>query len=179
MIGKMRKTAWLLILAAACSGEPGEPPPPDVDPMMIVGAGPDDGSPGFISVDDDVQLTLHPGAQGGFHVYVNLRFATNMEKPLIQRDVRRVDTMELVSRSKHTAELEPAPGDAEGFDTKSSIPVFLCPSPVGIQVAEMPLVLEVTAGETEDDPNPLEDTLRFTPVCPAEHEEFCRRICFG
>ncbi|MEQ8272055.1 MAG: hypothetical protein RMA76_15480 [Deltaproteobacteria bacterium] len=176
-----------VLLALACSGtEPPDPPPPGSG-ALIVGAGEEDGSAGFIAVDDGVDLVLQPGAQGGFHVYVNLRFTEASldkfgaeEKPLIRRFARRTDAGTLVSRSTHTTTLMPAP-DAEGmYDTENSIPVFLCPSPIGVQVAEERLILEVEAAADEDDPEPIIDTLEFVPRCPeGDQEEFCRRICFG
>lgn len=183
----MRQPLFLALLAlAACTGEiPPDPPPPG-DSELIVGAGPEDGSSGFIAVEDGVELTLQPGAQGGFHVYVNLRFTEasltkfDADKPLIRRFARRTSNGTLVSRSMHTTTLMPSPDADHMFDTENSIPVFLCPSPIGVQVADETLILEVEAASDADDQDPIVDTLEFIPRCPeGSQADFCRNICFG
>ncbi len=177
----------VLLALAACSGEPPPDPPPPGDSALIVGAGPEDGTAGFIAVEDGVELTLQPGAQGGFHVYVNLRFTEaslskfgDDNKPLIRRFARRTSNGTLVSRSTHTTTLMPSPDADAMFDTEHSIPVFLCPTPVGVAVADETLILEVEAAADEDDTDPIVDTLEFIPRCPTgDQEQFCRNICFG
>lgn len=183
---RVMRAALLATFALACSACTGSEPPVATT-TFLVGAGPDDGTPGFVEVEDGAELTLHPGAQGGFHVYVSFRFDEDAvarfgadPKPLIQRNARRVSTGQLVSRSKHTTPLVPAPGAPTMFDTEHTIPLFLCPSPVGIAVANERLILEVEASVDEDDPEPLKGTLEFVPRCPSgDQETFCMNICFG
>src|SRR5688572_13440589 len=82
-----------------------EPPidPPDPSPSslsLVLGTGLSDGTPGFVPVIDGAELTLEPGAQGGFHVYINVRLddaglAAVGDFPLIAREARRISTGEL------------------------------------------------------------------------------------
>jgi len=137
----------------------------------------------YAPIADGAELELEPGAQGGFHVFLHLRvddFAIeNMgARPLVQRWARRVDTGELVSRAKRTHAFVPT--EQNGLmELETAVPLFLCPTPVGIEVADQPLDLEVKISADEDSEG-VQGTLRFTPRCPNDDQnQFCLNICFG
>ncbi len=170
-----------LLAATACDPEPPDPPPPPASLNLAIGTGAADGTPGFLPITDGQELTLEPGAQGGFHVFVNVRLDQDGvtvvgDFPIIAREARRVATGQLVSKAQHKVRL--TPGDTH-FDTEKSIPLFLCPTPVGIPVADELLELKVEVRATEDSA-PITGTIRFTPRCPGgDQNTFCQRICFG
>lgn len=129
------------------------------------------------------ELTLEPGAQGGFHVFMHLQvddfaIAGMGERPLVQRWARRVDTGELVSRASRTHLF--VPSDVPGrVQIDGAVPLFLCPTPVGIEVAEQPLELEVQISADQDSEG-VKGKLQFTPRCPeGDQRQFCLNICFG
>lgn len=181
----MRRLLLIAALAstAACGGG-GVPPdtsvhigtatPSQTDPAQLV----------YLPLEDDTELTLEPGAQGGFHVFMHLRveeaaIAGMGERPLVQRWARRVDTEELVSRAKRTHAFVPVPGDPSMLELDAAVPLFLCPTPIGIAVGDQPLNLRILISSDEDSPG-LEAEVRFTPRCPkGDQAEFCRNICFG
>lgn len=170
-----------LLVASACGTDPPDPPPPPTNLKLEIGTGAADGAPGFLPITDGQELTLEPGAQGGFHVFVNVRLDQDGvsavgDFPIIAREARRVATGQLVSKAQHKVRL--TPGGAN-FDTEKSIPLFLCPTPVGIPVADEMLELKVEVRATEEGA-PVTGTIRFTPRCPAgDQNTFCQRICFG
>lgn len=174
----------LLAFAAAC-GPPPEPPPPPppppVDGDLVIGGGADNGAPGFIELSDGQDVALIPGSQAGFHVFFNARVpagAMTSEYITLERTARRKDTGELVSRN--TQRVRFFEGEVSGFeDTEKSIPLFLCPTPVGIAIMDQPLILRFSA--TDDNGNPsIEGQLEVVPRCQeALQPDFCRQICNG
>lgn len=182
--------AAALSLAAclgACGPGPGDlelHPPPPGSGLLEVGGGHEGGEPGFVPLEVGQELVLEPGAQGGFHVFINVRVSEGGmafvgDRPLLYREARRVETGELVSRSKHRTRLVPSPEVGGRFETEKSIPLFLCPTPIGIPVADELLELDVRAVREEDD-EPVSGKVRFLPRCPTgDQADFCRRICFG
>ncbi len=160
----------------ACGGEP------PITNEIQVGGGADDGSPGFVSLNDGANITLQPGSQGGFHVYINVRMNEGLmgsfDRMVLDRKARRVDTEQLVSKSNTDPMMVPAMEDGL-VETAKSIPLFMCPTPVGIAVQDREIELEVTATDVADGAGPR-TTLRFVPKCPSgPQKEFCERICNG
>lgn len=182
----MGSRAPLLFLSAFLAGaacDPVEPPPPPPPPSLnlAIGTGAPDGTAGFVALTDEQTLTLEPGAQGGFHVYVNVRLDQDGlnavgDFPIIAREARRVATGQLVSKAQHKVRLVTTD---DGVDTEKSIPLFLCPTPVGIPVADELLELKVEVRASESSA-PITGTIRFMPKCPTgDQGGFCQRICFG
>ncbi|MEL6185577.1 MAG: hypothetical protein AAFU79_13225, partial [Myxococcota bacterium] len=65
------------------------------------------------------------------------------------------------------------------FETEASLPLFLCPTPIGVAVGDRPIELTVEVSDA-DETNTYEATIRFTPRCPADDTAtFCANICFG
>ena len=170
-------TLALISLSVACGGEA----PPVGDVSLEIGAGEASGASGFIPLGEPAELTLVPGAQGGFHVMLNMRVAAGTMPAAdirLSRTARRADTDELVSRSEHYIEMIPSESDPELDETKDSFAMFLCPTPVGIQVADE--VLELRFEVIDRDGNPAVGTGQIIARCPeGDQQEFCERICFG
>ncbi len=177
--------ALALPLLVACGSEGSGPLPNPPTGTLELGTGALTGEPGFVSVIEGADVTLAPGAQGGFHVYINVRLdADGAERvgpaPVLNRSARRVSDGALVSRSRQRVELGTSASAPGSFESRFSIPLFLCPAPVGIAVAGQALELELTAGKGDDDPEPMVARLRFVPRCPDDGgAEFCRSICSG
>lgn len=178
----------LALLPAACGGEgPPDPPPPpveyDVDVGTAVPSAVDPGVTDYVPLEDGAELELEPGAQGGFHVFVQIRvpkaaIADMGARPFVRRAARRVDTNELVSRGeRHHAFVETA--DADVVELETPILLFLCPTPIGIAVGDQALDLEVEVS-ADDETEGVKGHLRFTPRCPSgDQNQFCNNICFG
>jgi hypothetical protein len=167
----------LLGLFAAC----GEAPPTPTGDVRI-GTGARDGRPGFVPFAPGAQLELAPGAQGGFHVFVNLELPAGAEslytdRPLIRRVARRTADGVLVSRTTRREAL--MTGATDTLQTPSSLLLFLCPTPLGVSVAEEELELEVEVRHPSGAPSASGAT-RFVPICPdGPQASFCRSICYG
>lgn len=178
----------LLLLAAlaltACGSGTVEPPPPG-DFVVSVGAGvgDDPSSLTYAPLEPGAELVLEPGAQGGFHVFIQVQVdAAHVDgmgdRPFIRRLARRDTTGELVSRSERTQPLVPSSEDGT-LELENAQPLFLCPTPIGIPVADETLRLEVEIAPDKDTPG-VKGELFFIPRCPAgDQNEFCNNICFG
>lgn len=182
-----RSVVFMGLLATtllACGGVDAPGPGPDDPAALFVGTSAEDGGAPFARLEDGQELTLEPGAQGGFHVL--LTFQMNDEAaarvsmtPMVQRQVRRTDTGQLVSRSQHQLEFSPAI-ETQGMNQADKlVPLFLCPAPVGIQVSDQTLELEVRV-QDESGAFEVSGTARFVPRCPeGDQAEFCAEICAG
>lgn len=155
------------VLIVGCWEAPKQPSPTTpAAPSMDLGVGV---GVGFELLADGVELTLVPGAQGGFHVDLEVR--TDLEGEVaVTRQARRADTGELVSRGKFRASV------LEDGSLDRTVPLFLCPAPVDIAVAdealEVEYVLETEAGEARA------AALIFVPRCPTGGSaDFCIQIC--
>jgi hypothetical protein len=169
----LASTLWL---AAGCSEpepEPIEPLPGELEAGVAI-----DGR-GFVSVDDGAEFILAPGAQGGFHIWVNLRLRGVSGELYVEREARRVIDDELVSRA--IRQYVPVPDDAlsNWWENPDAMPSFLCPAPLGIQVNDQELVFEVRV-TTEDGTVMAADQMSMTVRCPeGAQAEFCLDICSG
>ncbi len=140
------------------------------------------GQPGYLPLTDGQELVLEPGAQGGFHVYLNLRLDQDAANsvgttPIVAGEARRTVDNRLVSRlTDRRVELEP---QGVEFDTASNVLLFMCPAPAGVPVADQELQIELRVSTDRGGPA-IKGMLRFTPRCPqGAQAEFCRNICFG
>lgn len=175
-----RLGAFVFVLSlAGCGGVPPvEPPDGDVE----IGTGASSGDPGFVAFEAGATLELVPGSQGGFHVFVNLRLPAGSEErftafPRIRRVARRVEDGLLVSR---TDRREPLEADAQGaLRTPASLPLFLCPTPIGVSVGDAPIELQVEVTHP-DGTATASARIELVPVCPEGTQSgFCQSICYG
>src|SRR5262249_6328176 len=95
----------------------------------------------------------------------------------IERRATRVSDGALVLRDDGAAAIG-AP-DADGyFQPAQPVPMFMCPSPVGISVIDTPIRLELTIRRA-DDSSAVQAGVEVIPVCPDDARDFCERICTG
>lgn len=167
-------------LGLACETDPSFTPR-DLGPVDI-GTGALNGEPGFLPFTSGEELQLAPGSQGGFHVFINLRLDSAIvdevsDFPLIRRLGRRVDTGELVTRTVRRERLAPR---GSFYETEGSLRLFLCPTPIDIEVANQAIELEVEVSPPDEGGPRATGKVRFTPICPDDEQaDFCRNICFG
>lgn len=154
------KKALFLVLATAMACSPEPPPDPPVEETIEVGVIRDGA---FVPLSDGDDLELISGAQGGFHVELAARVDGMAGEVEVERIARRSDTQVLVARSEFSSEVL-----SSGL-LERSIPVFLCPAPAGVNVADETLDLTYRIGSAVG-------TLAFQPRCP-EGDAFCDGIC--
>ena len=174
---------FVVALLWACGESEGPVDPPDGLFEVQLGSAVDAmrGTGGFRTVDNLEALPLRPGSQGGLHVYINMRIsdtaAENLtDNPVVYREARRISDGRLVSRLEHRTRLV-ASSTVAGFETEKSISLFLCPTPVGVDVADVPLELTVELKADYQLDTLARGQLRFVPFCPTEDAEFCLDIC--
>lgn len=164
-----------LLLAAGC-GDPVAPEPLPAE--LEVGIGQADGT-GFIAIADGADVELVPGAQGGFHIWVNVRVHGAAGELFLEREARRVVDDELVSLAipQYIAVSDQA---MDGWwDNPGAMPSFMCPAPLGIDVFDQELYFDV---RLVDDTGAVlaADSMALTARCPdGPQADFCRQICSG
>ncbi|MEM7676374.1 MAG: hypothetical protein AAF449_10265 [Myxococcota bacterium] len=188
MLSKVFRPLWAVVAGLlggsliACGDEALPPPPPGLFSVTLGSASdPVRGTGGFAAIDDLAELPLRPGSQGGLHVYINLRMSEAAveaigERPLIYREARRISDGRLVSRLEHRTQLVSS-STTGAFDTERSISLFLCPTPVGIDVANEPLELTVDVKTDYGEEPSAQGKVRFVPYCLEEGREFCLDLC--
>ena len=162
-----------LALAAGC-GSPEESLPAE----LVLGGAAYDGS-GFVAAEDGADAELIPGAQGGFHVWLNMRVRGVAGQVYVERQARRVSDDTLVFRG--IREVIEIPEDAlnNWWQPDNAAPAFMCPSPIGIRVFDEPLRLTVELKD-QDEALLAQDEWTVVPRCPdGELADFCLSICSG
>ena len=123
---------------------------------------------------DGADVTLVAGAQGGFHVWLRYRvdgLAAGTQR--LERTAHRVSDGQLVLRS--TGEVTVQPGSDGAFEPADPIPMFMCPSPIGLSVIDQPIVFRIAFPDEQ-----LARELTLVPHCPTDgSRDFCMRICTG
>ena len=171
-------------LVTACGPEDSDPPPPISNQLSIEVGGAMDamtGGGGFRAIEAGAALPLRPGSQGGLHVYVNLRLSAEAfdavsDFPVIYREGRRVSDGTLVSRLEHRTRLV-ATSTSGTYDTENSLTLFLCPTPVDIDVAYERIRLTVELRADYDEEVRAVGSAEFVPTCTDENRPFCERLC--
>jgi hypothetical protein len=163
----------VLLTLGACG--PATPSPPGMGSIEL-GTTALDGT-GFDPLVGDQPLV--PGAQGGFHVWLKYRVGgMSPGKVTVYRTVRRVSDDKLILRAEGAVELG-EPGDDGMWELPAALPSFMCPTPIGVQVEDEPVVFDV---QVKDAGGTLlgEGTAEATPRCPTDAQaDFCHRICDG
>jgi hypothetical protein len=161
-------------LLVGCSAA--HPPPTPHD-------GPTPAPPAQMSVlmlQDGQDATLVAGGQGGFHIW--LRYAVHGlggQSVTLERTAHRVSDDAVVLRDRGPVDIG-AP-DADGWWTAPSpIPMFMCPTPIGISVIDVPIALELRLlGDA--DAELARAAVTVVPRCPSDgtQHDACTRICTG
>lgn len=123
------------------------------------------------------QLELQPGAQGGFHVPVMFRVTGHTEpKAVFDHRLTRVRDGVLVSKGTRTFDV--APDGTGAWLSPDWVPLFLCPTPVGVSVVDEALNFELTVSRR---PGLLLDrvTVQAVVTCPAGARALCESVCKG
>jgi hypothetical protein len=173
----MRLAALLLAstLAAACGAEE--------DPILTeaelqAGGARTDGT-GFIDVADGADAELVAGAQGGFHVWVNVRVHGAAGALGLVREARRVEDGELVLLGLEQPLEVPEDAMTDWWESPRAVPSFMCPTPIGIGIVDRPIRITVQL-TSETDELLGEDEVTVTPRCPTgDGATWCHDICSG
>lgn len=168
--------ALIVLMASGCDMEEPMIEPPSTN--LQVGIAELDGL-GFVPVVDGEDFVLQSGAQGGFHVWVNVQVHGLAGEFYIERDARRVTDDVLVSRAiPQYINIADDAMDA-WWDHPEGMPSFMCPSPIGIKVFDEELYFEVRITDDQDEVV-AEDQMVLRVRCPEGMQaEFCREICSG
>ena len=173
-----RLAAPALVAAALVGGGcGGSGPGPDPQPIeLTVGGAAQDGS-GFVALAGDV--TLVPGAQGGFHVWMKYRVTGAPAEMIgLAYTIRRISDGHLVLTATRQQQLGP-PGDGGYWELPTAIPAFMCPSPIGVQVRDEPMRFRLDMSTADGAPMASAEA-EFTPHCPdGDQSVFCNNICSG
>ena len=176
----MRLTALLaLALAAvACDGGPTPDEPDAATSVMELSLGTVDAAgAGFVPLAGDQPLV--PGSQSGFHVWLKYRVRGHAPGTmLVKRTARRVSDGRLILRADGVVDLG-APGPDGAWELEAPVPSFMCPSPLGVQVRDLPVRFTVELVDPDSGAVRATASAEATPRCPAEHQAFCERICSG
>jgi hypothetical protein len=169
--------AVLLIALSGCGAE--DPPGVDAGPLLgdlLVGGALSDGT-GFVELADGADAQLVPGAQGGFHVWINVRVQGVAGPLVLEREARRMSDGALVLAGSRQAVEVPEDAMDDWWESPEAAPSFMCPAPVGIQVYDNELLFSVTLSDG-DGAVLAEDELILVPRCPPD-DDFCVSICNG
>lgn len=147
------------------------------DVVVIAGSAADDGT-GYRPVSDGDPVPLISGAQGGFHVWVNVQLEGVMGELTLEREGRRDDTDQLVLAPSRTPLDVPADAMTAPWESPEAAPSFMCPTPVGISVIDLPIRFRVRLLDAED-AVVAEDSFVVRPTCPTADglAAFCQDIC--
>jgi hypothetical protein len=177
---------WLGLIATGCGDAPGAVAPDagiDAGPVEIEAGTAGDNGIGYAATEDGTDVSLVPGAQSGFHVWLNVRVHGIAGELMIERAARRQRDGVLVFRGLPQRLEVPDTALDDWWESPAASPAFMCPSPIGIQVFDEALVFEVRLLDPEaaEGGAPLaEDTLVLIPHCPLDEQaEFCVSICSG
>jgi hypothetical protein len=167
-----------LLVLTGCAG-PIDPPDGGSDggalwPEGTLELGAEGPDGGFVAMPAEVEAT--PGAQGGFHVPVVYR-VTGKALPgvLFEHRIRRTRDNTLVSKGTRTWDVSPV-GAGQSWTTAGAVIIFLCPTPVGVNVVGESLTFEVTATKGGELLGTAGASAQFR--CPAG-DAFCESICKG
>jgi hypothetical protein len=155
--------ALVLVLLAGC----GDMTPPAGEARVVLGG-----------VTDGQDATLVPGAQGGFHVWLTLRVdGLSSRHVRIYREGRRIADGKQVLRWDGTLEIGPANAGGS-WQPPDPVPMFMCPTPIGLSVVDQPIELSIRLSDGAADPLAAA-AVTVVPRCPDDEMEWCMRICSG
>jgi len=172
--------ALSFLTVVACGGGE-EPLGPDAQPPegeLLVGGAEHDGT-GFVELVDGADAELIPGAQGGFHVWINVRVHGVDGRLFLEREARRTSDDALVLAGSRQLFEVPTDAMSDWWNSDTAAPSFMCPAPVGLQIFDTELTFHAVLYD-EDDRVVAEDSLVLVPRCPeGDQAEFCASICSG
>jgi hypothetical protein len=173
----VKRLCAIALVGMGCSGPVVKPPATG----PITTSPPTAPVPATLAIDgytDGQDVTLVPGAQGGFHVWMQWRVRDLPPSTVtLERSAHRVsdDAVVLVYRGA----VDIGAPDADGWwRAPAPIPMFMCPSPIGISIVDTPI--DYTLRLVGDDGAELARAgITLVPHCPDDQRDFCTRICTG
>jgi hypothetical protein len=165
-----------LLFAACLAGAIGcdapQPGPANSTASLTLGGAAADGS--FTALTDGETVSLVPGAQGGFHVWMNWRLdGAPAGDATLERTAHRVSDDAIVLRVTGDVTLA---NDSDASD--GPIPMFMCPTPIGISVLGEPIIYRLTFRDGSA-AEIAHQEVTLVPRCPDDDLKFCQQICTG
>ncbi len=167
------KRACAIALALGCA--PSRPPAPPTVATPIASA------PATLAIagyTDGQDVTLVEGAQGGFHVW--MQYAVQSLAPstvTLERTATRAADGAVVL--VYRGDVDVGAPDATGWwAAPAPIPMFMCPSPIGIAVIDTPIDFALRL-LGDGDVELARAAITLVPHCPDAQADFCTRICSG
>ncbi len=168
----MRSIAFALALAA-CS--PSSPKPPETITLTLGAPATEDGGTlAPLVAGQDVSLV--PGAQGGFHVWLLYRLA-NAPRATVTLDklaYRVSDHTPVLVEHDH---LDLAPDASGNYEPTDPLRMFMCPTPIGVNVVGEQISFELRVSNTTG--VIADQSIVLVPQCPTDDLAVCTRICTG
>ena len=152
----------LALLLVGCGG----PPAPLAHALVLSGLANDGGTAPLV---DGQDVTLVAGAQGGFHVWLRYAYDGPAAAATLTRTAHRLSDDALVLRSSADVTVGPL---------SDPLPMFMCPSPIGISVVDTPIAYTLDLTDGSDAPL-ASGTITLVPRCPEDEATFCQQICTG
>lgn len=171
--------AGLLVgaLGLVACGPPGPAPDggTDAGPEQELALGTTSVDGGFVAL-NGLDVEAIPGSQGGFHVNLLYTLPAGGAGPLtFDHRVVRTSDQKLVSLGTRTFDLS-APGVA--WTNATPVTVFMCPTPVGVDIIGRELTFSVKAKDASGNPIGA-GSARATFRCGPAGGTFCESICKG
>jgi hypothetical protein len=137
----------------------------------------------WVDLTDGQQVTLVPGAQGGFHVWVLYRTQGISGRVQVSRIADRVPADGSARQRVLTTTGVLTIPSSDPWQTPDPIPSFMCPTPIGVSVLDAPIELSVRISPESDASTTLaQSTVRILEQCPPVTDsthDFCLKICQG
>jgi len=168
--------AAFVAVAISCGAggdDPGEP----AIPILIAGTANALGE-GFVPVSDGDEVSLIPGTQGGFHVWISVRIQGVDGDFYLTHDARRVSDGQLVLRGLPRAIAISQSQDRDTWwESPRAGPAFMCPVPIGLGIVDQEIRFDITLSTLRGDVVAT-DQITLIPHCPDDATaEFCFDIC--
>jgi hypothetical protein len=166
-----------LTFVAGCSAAPPPStgkPPSDTTP-------PPSAEMSLLMLSDGQDATLVEGAQGGFHVWLSYAVRGAAGAFTLERDAARVSDGAVVLRYRGPIDVgAPDDPDTTGgwWTAPSPIPMFMCPTPIGISIVDEPIAFTLRLLD-DADVERARAAVTLVPRCPDAQRDFCTRICTG
>lgn len=163
-----------LVVCLGCQAK--APIVPGNEKMELLGS--PAGDPAFSELVDGEDVKLAYGAQGGFHVWMKLKVSgVAPGEVTMVREAHRLDDGKPVLRPPPgTLDVGDA-GEDGAWEQPMPMPMFMCPSPIGVRVIDVPVVFSIALSEGD---RPLAHAqVTVVPRCPVDAGSFCESICSG
>ncbi len=166
---------WSLAFLLGCQAAGTTPVQPGDEKMVLGTIGP---QADWVALADGQDATLVEGAQGGFHVWMKLKvLGVAPSTVTLVKEAHRLDDDAPVLRPPPGLLDVGDPGPDGAWEQPMPMPMFMCPSPIGVRVIDVPIVFSVALSDGD---RPLARAqVTLVPRCPDGARAFCETICTG